>query len=108
MKSSLLFYVVPVKHKVKISQNFVAFSEYMNFNCFQKQSPGNHEFDDTIDGFMPFLQNITFPIVCCNIEDQYGGEEQKLSNYIKKSIVVEVNDRKIGIVGYVTPETAVS
>ena len=27
----LLFYVVPVKSKLKISQNFVAFSEYMNF-----------------------------------------------------------------------------
>jgi hypothetical protein len=27
----LLSYVVPVKNKVKISQNFVAFSEYMNF-----------------------------------------------------------------------------
>ena len=30
----LLSYVVPVKSKVKISQNFVAFSEYMNFNFF--------------------------------------------------------------------------
>ena len=28
----LLSYVVPVKSKVKISQNFVAFSDYMNFN----------------------------------------------------------------------------
>jgi hypothetical protein len=28
----LLFYVVLVKSKVKISQNFEAFSEYMNFN----------------------------------------------------------------------------
>ena len=27
----LLAYVVPVKSKVKISENFVAFSEYMNF-----------------------------------------------------------------------------
>ena len=27
----LLPYVVPVKSKVKILQNFVAFSEYMNF-----------------------------------------------------------------------------
>ena len=27
----LLFYVVTVKRKVEISQNFVAFSEYMNF-----------------------------------------------------------------------------
>ena len=31
--STLLFsYVVPVKSKVKILQNFVAFSEYMIFN----------------------------------------------------------------------------
>ena len=29
----LLSYVVPAKGKVKISQNFVAFSEYLNFNC---------------------------------------------------------------------------
>ena len=28
----ILSYVVPVKSKVTISQNFVAFSEYMNFN----------------------------------------------------------------------------
>ena len=28
----LLSYVVQVKSKAKISQNFVAFSEYMNFN----------------------------------------------------------------------------
>ena len=28
----ILSYVVSVKNKVKISQNFVAFSEYMSFN----------------------------------------------------------------------------
>ena len=28
----VLSYVMPVKTKVEISQNFVAFSEYMNFN----------------------------------------------------------------------------
>ena len=28
----LLSYVVPVKRKAEISQNFVVFSEYMNFN----------------------------------------------------------------------------
>jgi hypothetical protein len=32
----LLSYVVPVKSKVKISQNFVAFSEYMNFKASLK------------------------------------------------------------------------
>ena len=35
----LLSYVVPVKSKMKISQNFVAFSEYMNFTIlFRMQS----------------------------------------------------------------------
>ena len=31
ISTSLLSYVVPVKSKVEISQNFMAFSEYMNF-----------------------------------------------------------------------------
>ena len=30
----LLSYVVPVKFKVEISQNFVSFSEYMNFTRY--------------------------------------------------------------------------
>ena len=30
----LLFYVVPVKSKVKISKKFVTFSEYMNFTIY--------------------------------------------------------------------------
>ena len=34
MFTLLLSYVVPVKSKVKILQNFVAFSEYMNFKQF--------------------------------------------------------------------------
>ena len=33
----LLSYVVPVKSKMEISQNFVAFSEYMNFNKVLQQ-----------------------------------------------------------------------
>ena len=36
MSTILLSYVVPVKSKVEISQNFVAFSEYMNFNVKTK------------------------------------------------------------------------
>ena len=37
----LLSYVVPVKSKVEISQNFVAFSEYMNFMYFGPKSELN-------------------------------------------------------------------
>ena len=47
----LLSYLVPVKSKVKISQNFVAFQEYMNFTgldislCFPyfKSFAANHK-----------------------------------------------------------------
>ena len=34
----LLSYVMPVRSKVEISQNFVAFSEYTNFNKCKKQN----------------------------------------------------------------------
>ena len=36
----LLSYVVPDKSKVKISQNFVVFSEYMNFTYMDWRSKG--------------------------------------------------------------------
>ena len=43
----LLSYVVPVKSKEKISQNFVAFSEYMKFNIemlfFSKDNVINYQ-----------------------------------------------------------------
>ena len=39
----LLSYAVPVKSKVEISQNFVAFSEYMNF-MLQKKDHWLNEF----------------------------------------------------------------
>ena len=43
--STLLFsYVVPVKSKVEISQNFVAFSEYMNFTWNETWIGLNSEF----------------------------------------------------------------
>ena len=35
----LLSYVVPVKSKVKILQNLVAFSEYMNFTRVETRQP---------------------------------------------------------------------
>ena len=34
------------------------------------------------------------------------SEESKLKPFMKPSIVIEVGSRKIGIIGYLTPETA--
>ena len=49
----LLSYVVPVKSKMEISQNFVAFSEYLTFIRFPKAAI---EFDD----FVKFLSQIDY------------------------------------------------
>ena len=38
----LLSYVVPVKSKVEILQNFVASSEYMNFICYTQSFQTGH------------------------------------------------------------------
>ena len=72
------------------------------------QTPGNHEFDDGIEGFLPFLKNISFPMICCNLDDSELPDNKKLSPFIEKSKVVEVNGRKIGLIGYVTTDTPVS
>ena len=74
------------------------------------QSLGNHEFDDGIEGLIPFLKstNTTFPVITSNIDDSELPVEQKMTNYIKKSTTVTINGKKIGIIGYVTTKTAVS
>ena len=75
---------------------------------FSLQSPGNHEFDDQVTGFLPFLRDVKFPMVCCNIDDSALPSNERISDHIEKSVIIELNDRKIGIIGYVTPETTVS
>jgi len=71
------------------------------------QSLGNHEFDDGVEDVKFFLRNITTPVVASNLdltnEPSLAGESN-----LMKSKVLTVNNRKIGIIGYLTPETAVS
>ncbi len=64
---------------------------------------GNHEFDDGVDGLVPFIINMTdLPILSCNID---VSNEPKLKNLIKPSIIREFEGRKIAIIGYITPDT---
>ncbi|CAG2122753.1 unnamed protein product, partial [Medioppia subpectinata] len=79
-------------------------SHFTKLLKYDVMTVGNHEFDDGVDGYAPFLEATrhTIPTVCCNID---VSGEPKLVGKIKKSIVVEVDGRKIGIVGYLTPET---
>ncbi|XP_030029332.2 uncharacterized protein LOC115446696 [Manduca sexta] len=69
-------------------------------------SLGNHEFDNGVSGLTPFIENLTCPIVAANlILDKVPELAQ--TEKLKKSVVLNVNDKKIGIVGYLTPDTKV-
>ena len=66
---------------------------------------GNHEFDDGMAGLVPFLEAATFPIIACNID---ASKEPTMQGKFRKSVVVEYEGRKVGIIGYTTTETKVS
>ena len=79
----LLSYVVPVKSKVNISQNFVAFSEYMNFtivNLGQESKDDKHTRHTAPGGgqksFALFLSVLTIkPLNICSFKNSqtYGS-----------------------------------
>lgn len=66
---------------------------------------GNHEFDDGLDGLIPHLNDVKFPVLAANINNSADHPIWK-TRALKKSIVLEVRGVSIGIIGYVTPETA--
>jgi 5'-nucleotidase len=68
---------------------------------------GNHEFDDGVEDVESFIQNITIPVVVSNLDLTNEPSLASQPN-LMKSKVLTVNGRKIGIIGYLTPETAVS
>ncbi|KAH7640432.1 5nuc-like protein [Dermatophagoides farinae] len=66
---------------------------------------GNHEFDDGPEELKKFLNlmNGSLPIVCCNVDfDQSLGIH---SSMVEKSIVINIKNTKVAIIGYLTPDT---
>lgn len=68
------------------------------------QSLGNHEFDEAVDGLIPFIRNLTSPTVTANLLLNKVPELKEQAN-LHNSIIINKNGVKIGIVGYLTPET---
>jgi len=75
------------------------FNSLLNFDAM---TLGNHEFDDGVKGLVPFLRNQTVPFVVSNIDTSLTPD---LDNLYQPSVVLEVGGRKVGVVGYLTPET---
>jgi len=77
-------------------------SLFNNLLEFDAMTLGNHEFDDKIEGLLPFLKNQTVPVVVSNLDLENVKELQDL---VIPSLKVKYDGREIGIVGYLTPET---
>lgn len=69
------------------------------------QALGNHEFDDSIEGLVPYLQALHAPIVAANLD---SSKEPSLNGLYQPHVVVTRNGRRIGIIGLITTETMVS
>jgi len=75
---------------------------FMNKFDFTASALGNHEFDDSPAGLLPFAQGATFPLVCANCD---FSEMPEFNNLVKPYHITQVGGRKIGIIGYLTPDT---
>ncbi|XP_017884500.1 protein 5NUC-like [Ceratina calcarata] len=70
-------------------------------------SLGNHEFDNGVSGLVPFIQNASFPIVTANLDLR---QQPDLANTpLLNSTILTVNgtNQRIGVIGYLTPETKI-
>ena len=69
------------------------------------QTLGNHEFDNGIKGLIPFIQQARFKIVSSNMD---VSAEPLWPNppLFTKSTILQRNNIKIGVIGYITPDTA--
>lgn len=67
-----------------------------------EQSLGNHEFDDGLKGLYPFLENLKTKVVVCNID---ASKVPKFAEHVAPSTIIEITGERIGIIGYLTPET---
>ncbi|KAL3881154.1 hypothetical protein ACJMK2_027612 [Sinanodonta woodiana] len=79
-------------------------SYFMNKLKYDAMCLGNHEFDRGVEGLVPFLDNVTFPVLSANMD---VSGEPRLQGKIKKSTVkILPSGVKVGIIGVSSKETA--
>lgn len=77
---------------------------YLNVYLFQ--SLGNHELDNGVSGLTPFIENLTCPVLAANLVLNKVPELEAEPN-LMNSVIFDVNGTKVGVIGYLTPDTKV-
>ncbi|XP_071870850.1 apyrase [Bombus fervidus] len=75
---------------------------FMNMLPHDVMTIGNHEFDDDIEGVVPFLKMVKAPVVVTNID---ASEEPTMQGLYKNSTIIERNGTKIGVIGVIISTT---
>ncbi|KAF5299598.1 hypothetical protein FQR65_LT09403 [Abscondita terminalis] len=83
-------------YKWNVTQHF------LNKIPFDAYTLGNHEFDDNIEGVVPFIKALKAPTVAVNIDD---SQEPDFQGIYKKSVVIVREGRRIGVVGVLLSTT---
>lgn len=68
------------------------------------QSLGNHELDLGVSGLVPFLNDVNFPVLVANLNITADHRLWQTSA-LKKSVVFDIKGSKVGVIGYLTPDT---
>ena len=89
------FYQGTMWYTVFKYQPVVEFSNVLNYTA---GSLGNHDWDDGGEGLQPFVDGVNFPVLAANLASS-------VVRGVRRSVVVRLRDRLVGIIGYVTPDT---
>ena len=90
------FYQGTMWYSVFKYQPVVEFSNILNYTA---GSLGNHDWDDGGEGLQPFVTGVNFPVLAANLGST-------LVRNVVKSTVVRVRGSLVGIIGFITPDTA--
>jgi 5'-nucleotidase len=77
-------------------------AEMMNKMGYTAMTVGNHEFDDGPEVLKGFVDSVKFPILMSNADISGEG---LLKDIIRKSVIIEQNGEKIGLIGLTPQDT---
>lgn len=66
---------------------------------------GNHEFDLNLHQLIPFLNGVDFPVLVSNLNNSCSHALWQTRS-LKTSTIFNVRGHKVGVIGYLTPETS--
>jgi len=79
--------------------------QFMNSVGFDAMALGNHEFDWGLPVLKKRIGDAAFPLLAANIIDKSTGQPV---DFVKRYVIIERSGVKIGIVGIITRDTAVT